>query len=270
MSTADRFAAIRRLYGDQGAHLIHQLHICVVGVGGVGSWAVEALARSGVGTLTLIDDDTIALSNVNRQIHTLDSTVGRPKVAVMAERIRDINPACTVHAVGDFLTLQTLPQYIRRERGYDYVIDAIDSIKFKSALIHHCRRHKIPVIMTGGAGGRTDPTKIQIADLSQTHHDALAAKVRAQLRSDYGFPPAGKRMGVECVFSSQQPLYPKADGTVCHEKPGIHGVSLDCRFGYGSATFITATFGFFAVARAIEKALRRRQQPPANGRSPGP
>ncbi|WP_127478129.1 tRNA cyclic N6-threonylcarbamoyladenosine(37) synthase TcdA [Sulfurivermis fontis] len=257
MPTDDRFAAIRRLYGEQGAQLIRRLHICVVGVGGVGSWAVEALARSGVGTITLIDNDTIALSNVNRQIHTLESTVGRPKVAVMAERTREINPACNVHAIDDFLTMQTLPEYISRERGYDYVIDAIDSIKFKSALIHHCRRNKIPVIMTGGAGGLTDPTKIQIADLSKTHHDALAAKVRAQLRNDYGFPAAGKRMGVECVFSSQQQLYPQADGTVCHAKPGIHGVSLDCRFGYGSATFVTATFGFFAVARAIDKALHR-------------
>lgn len=258
MSSDERFAAIRRLYGDQGALLIRQMHICVVGVGGVGSWAAEALARSGVGSITLIDNDTISLSNVNRQIHTLDSTVGRSKVAVMAERLREINPACSVHAVDDFLTLQTLTEYISKERGYDYVIDAIDSIKFKSALINHCRRQKIPVIMTGGAGGLTDPTKIQIADLSKTHHDALAAKVRAQLRSDYGFPAAGKRMGVECVFSSQQQLYPKADGTVCHEKPGIHGVSLDCRFGYGSVTFVTATFGFFAVSRAIDKVLHKR------------
>lgn len=258
MSTDERFAAIRRLYGDHAAHLISQLHICVVGVGGVGSWAVEALARSGVGKITLIDNDTIALSNVNRQIHTLESTVGRAKVAVMAQRIGEINPACAVDAIDDFLTMQTLPEYLSKERGYDYVIDAIDSIKFKSALINHCRRNKIPVIMTGGAGGLTDPSKIQIADLSKTHHDALAAKVRSQLRSDYGYPAAGKRMGVECVFSSQHQLYPKADGTVCHEKPGIHGVSLDCRFGYGSATFVTATFGFFAVARAIEKALHKR------------
>lgn len=258
MLSEDRFASIRRLYGDQAAQLIARLHIAVVGVGGVGSWAAEALARSGVGTITLIDNDTISLSNVNRQIHTLDSTVGRAKVAVMAERMREINPACTVNAIDDFLTLQTLPDYIGKERGYDYVIDAIDSIKFKAALINHCRRNKIPLIMTGGAGGLTDPTRIQIADLSKTHNDALAAKVRSQLRSDYGYPAAGKRMGVECVFSSQQQLYPKADGSVCHEKPGIHGVSLDCRFGYGSATFVTATFGFFAVARAIEKALHKR------------
>lgn len=258
MPTDSRFAAIRRLYGDAASRHIRQLHIGVVGVGGVGSWAVEALARSGVGRITLIDNDTIALSNVNRQLHTLDSTVGRAKVAVMAERIGEINPACQVHAIDDFLTMQTLGDYIDQERGYDYVIDAIDSIKFKAALINHCRRNKIPVIMTGGAGGLTDPTKIQIADLSKTHNDALAAKVRAQLRSDYGFPAAGKRFGVECVFSSQQQLYPKADGTVSHEKPGIHGVSLDCRFGYGSVSFVTATFGFFAVAHAINKALHKR------------
>jgi tRNA A37 threonylcarbamoyladenosine dehydratase len=258
MITDDRFAAMRRLYGDEPARLIGQLHICVVGIGGVGSWAAEALARSGIGKITLIDNDTISLSNMNRQLHTLQSTVGRSKVAVMAERIGEINPACEVVAIDDFLTMQTLPDYLGKERGYDYVIDAIDSIKFKAALINHCRRNKIAVVMTGGAGGLNDPSKIQIADLSKTHNDALAAKVRSQLRSDYGYPAAGKRMGVECVFSSQQQLYPKADGTVCHEKPGIHGVSLDCRFGYGSATFVTATFGFFAVSRAINKALHKR------------
>jgi len=256
----ERFAAIRRLCGERAAAYIVQLHLCIVGIGGVGSWTAEALARSGVGRLTLIDNDTIDLSNTNRQIHALEDTVGQSKVRVMAERIRAINPECSVHAIDDFLTLQTLGEYVQPALGYDYVIDAIDSIKFKCALIQHCRRQKIPIIMTGGAGGLTDPSKIQISDLSKTYNDPLAAKVRAQLRSDYGYPGAGRRMGVECVFSSQQPLYPQADGRVSHAKPGIHGVSLDCRFGYGSASFVTATFGFFAAARALEKALAKRSQ----------
>ncbi|MFA5627055.1 MAG: tRNA cyclic N6-threonylcarbamoyladenosine(37) synthase TcdA [Thiohalomonadaceae bacterium] len=259
MTTDNRFAAIARLYGHQSSQLISQLHICIVGIGGVGSWAAEALARTGVGHLTLIDNDTIALSNINRQVHTLESTLGHSKIKAMTERIHDINPACCVHAIDDFLTLQTMGEYIGKQCGYDYVIDAIDSIKFKSALINHCRRNKIPIIMTGGAGGLTDPGKIQISDLSKTYNDALAAKVRAQLRSDCGFPSAGKRFGVECVFSSQQQLYPQADGSVSHTKPGIHGVSLDCRFGYGSASFVTATFGFFAAARALEKILHKQQ-----------
>lgn len=256
MMSTERFAAIGRLYGTQSAVIFSHLHMIVVGVGGVGSWAAEALARTGIGALTLIDNDTISLSNTNRQLHTLETTLGHSKVAVMKERILTINPACEVHAIDDFLTLQTLESYI--DENCDHVIDAIDSIKFKSALIHHCHRRKIPVIMTGGAGGLTDPTKIQISDLGKTWNDPLAAKVRSRLRSEYGFPAAGKRLGVECVFSSQQPLYPKGDGTVSHEKPGIHGVSLDCRLGYGSASFVTASFGFFAAARAVEKTLQKK------------
>lgn len=255
----NRFDGIRRLYGDNPYHLLKDIHICVIGIGGVGSWAAECLARTGIGKITLIDNDTIALSNINRQIHTLNSTVDQSKVNAMQHRIWEINPDCDCKAIDDFLTMKTLPEYLSKERGYDYVIDAIDSIKFKSALVAHCKRNKIPVIMTGGAGGLTDPTMIQVVDLTKTYNDPLAAKVRNQLRSEYGFTRNPKRrFGVECVFSSQQQLYPKEDGTVSHQKPGIHGVSLDCRFGYGSASFVTSTFGQFAAARAINKSLEKR------------
>ena len=258
-SYSQRFDGIRRLYGHEKFELLPSLHICVIGLGGVGSWAVEALVRTGVGRLTLIDDDTISLSNMNRQLHTLTSTVDEPKVESLKARCLDINPECLIDGVRDFITMKTLGQYLAPENGYDYVIDAIDSIKFKSAMVAHCKRHKIPLIMTGGAGGLTDPTMIQIVDLTKTYNDPLAAKVRNQLRSDYGFSRNPKRrFGVECVFSSQQQFYPKDDGTVSHQKPGIHGVSLDCRFGYGSATQVTASFGNFAAARAIDKALDRR------------
>lgn len=254
-----RFDGIRRLYGNEKFALLNELHICVIGIGGVGSWAVEALVRSGVGRLTLIDDDTISVSNMNRQIHTLGSTVDIAKVAAIKARCLDINPECQIDAIQDFITMKTLASYLSLERGYDYVIDAIDSIKFKSAMIAHSKRQKIPLIMTGGAGGLTDPTMIQIVDLTKTYNDPLAAKVRNQLRSEYGFTRNPKRrFGVECVFSSQQQLYPKDDGSVSHQKPGIHGVSLDCRFGYGSATQVTASFGNFAAARAIGKSLDRR------------
>ncbi|MDH5547476.1 MAG: tRNA cyclic N6-threonylcarbamoyladenosine(37) synthase TcdA [Gammaproteobacteria bacterium] len=253
------FDGIRRLYGNEKFALLRELHICVIGVGGVGSWVVEALARTAIGRLTIIDNDTVSLSNMNRQLHTLQSTVDRSKVEVMQARVLEINPWCEVNVIDDFLTMKTLPDYLDPGRGYDYVIDAIDSIKFKSAMIAHCKRNKIPMIMTGGAGGLTDPTLIQIADLTKTFNDPLAAKVRSQLRSDYGFTRNPKRrFGVECVFSSQQQVYPKDDGSVSHEKPGIHGVSLDCRFGYGSASFVTGSFAYFAAARAIEKALERR------------
>lgn len=256
-----RFGGIARLYGAAQSQTIARAHVCVVGAGGVGSWAIEALARTGVGEITLIDNDTISLSNVNRQIHTLTETVGVSKVEAMAERVRQINPGCRCHVIDDFLTIATLPEYLAKERGYDYVIDAIDSIKFKSAMVGHCKRNKIPIIMTGGAGGLTDPSMIQIADLSKTYNDPLAAKVRGQLRSEYGFTRNTKRkFGIECVFSSQQQVYPKEDGSVSHEKPGIHGVSLDCRFGYGSATFVTGTFAFFAVSRVLHKILEKAQR----------
>jgi tRNA A37 threonylcarbamoyladenosine dehydratase len=252
-----RFAGLQRLYGSEAYALLKQLHIGVVGVGGVGSWTVEALARSAIGQITLIDYDEIAASNVNRQIHALTSTFDQKKIAVMAKRVHEINPECQVHAIDDFINMENMQSLL--ERGYDYVIDAIDSIKFKAAMINYCRRNKIPIIATGGAGGLSDPTMIKVDDLSRTYNDPLAAKVRRQLREQYGFARNSKRtFGVECVFSSQQQVYPKPDGSVSHEKPGIHGVSLDCRFGYGTSSTVTATFGFVAAARAINKILKKR------------
>ena len=256
-----RFAGIRRLYGNEATNIIRGLHVCVVGLGGVGSWAVEALARSGVGRLTLIDYDTVALSNINRQLPALSSTVEKKKAAVLRERIHEINPHCECEVIDDFLTVANLPDYLSPGRGYRYVVDAIDSIKFKAAMINHCQRNKIPIIATGGAGGLTDPTAVQVKDLSRTFNDPLAAKVRSQLRSDYGFSKNPKRsFRVECVFSSQQQVYPKADGTVSHAKPGIHGISLDCTMGYGSATFVTAVFGQVAASRVINKTLEKARR----------
>ena len=252
IKTEDAFAGIARLYGKEAYAHIRAMHVCVVGIGGVGSWVVEALARSAVGKITLIDYDTIAESNINRQIHTLESTIEQKKCNAMQQRVKEINPACEVTVIDDFITLDNMQEYISAE--YDYVVDAIDSIKFKAGLIYHCKRNKIPVITTGGAGGLTDPSVIKVVDLTKTYNDALAAKVRSTLRDQYNFTKNPKRrFAVDCVFSSQQQLYPKDDGTVSHEKPGIHGVSLDCRFGYGAASFVTGTFGFVAVAHIIKK-----------------
>lgn len=251
-----RFGGIQRLYGTPGAAAIRDSHFCVIGIGGVGSWAVEALARSGVGAITFIDHDDIAASNTNRQLHTLTDTYERSKSEVMAERVRAINPECRVSAIDDLLSETNLEKYITKD--FDYVIDAIDSIRHKTALIHYCKRHKIPIITTGGAGGISDPTRIEIADLSKTTNDPLAAKVRQRLRSDYGFTKnPQRRFGVDCVFSTEQHVYPKADGSVCQRKPGVKGATLDCNFGYGSATFVTATFGFVAVSRALQKIVER-------------
>ncbi len=254
-----RFGGIQRLYGDQGRDVLRDAHFCVVGIGGVGSWAAEALARSGIGEITLIDFDEVCETNINRQLPALGSTIDQKKCQVMAERIKLINMGCQINVIDDFLTLQTYENYLNR--GYDYVIDAIDSIRFKSLMINYCKRNKIPIIVTGGAGGMTDPTKIQVADLSRTFNDPLISKVRSQLRKEYGFSKNGKRrFSIDCVFSSQQPIYPKKDGTVSHEKPGIHGVSLDCRFGYGAASYITASFGFMAAGYAINKLTTRHSR----------
>jgi tRNA A37 threonylcarbamoyladenosine dehydratase len=254
-----RFAGIQRLYGKQASEILQNLHVCVVGLGGVGSWAVEALARTGIGQITMIDYDTVSIGNINRQLPALSETVGEKKSAVLGQRINSINPRCTCHIIDDFLTSENLADYLSAERGYDYVIDAIDSITFKAEMIYYCKRNKIPIITTGGAGGLTDPTMVQVKDLSRTINDPLAAKVRSRLRSEHGFTRTAKRyFGIECVFSTQQPVYPRPDGSVSHEKPGIHGISLDCSMGYGAASFVTATFGNIAVARLITKILKKR------------
>ena len=256
-SYEQRFAGVQRLYGTAAAAVLRDMHVFVAGVGGVGSWVVEALARTGIGKLTFIDGDTVDVGNANRQLHTLTSTFDRSKVEVMAERLMQINPECEVNAIHQYLNMENMHGYL--DGGYDYVVDALDSIKFKSNMIAYCKRNKIPIIATGGAGGLTDPSMIHLADLSKTYNDPLAAKVRSRLRKEFGFSTNPKRsFGVECVFSSQQQVYPKEDGTVSHEKPGIHGVSLDCRFGYGSASFVTASFGFMAASRAINKTLKKR------------
>ena len=251
-----RFGGIARVFGEAGLERLRRAHVAVVGLGGVGSWAVECLARSGVGEITLIDHDDICPTNVNRQIHALTSTLGRSKGEVLRQRVLDINPECRCLLIDDYLTTRTLEDYLGR--GYDFVIDAIDSIKFKAAMIHWCRRNRIPILTTGGAGGMSDPTRIRIADLSRTVQDPLAAKVRQRLRREYGFSRNPKRrFGVDCVFSEEQPVYPTGDGCVSHAKPGIHGVHLDCRLGYGSFSGVTAVFGFMAAARVIERLLRR-------------
>ncbi len=251
------FGALSRVFGQTAYRFLPQLRFCVVGIGGVGSWAAESLVRTGAGHVTMIDHDDIAISNVNRQLHALHATVDQSKVLTMQARLQQINPACDVCAEDDFLAEKNLEHYL--DRDFDAVIDAIDNIRFKAAMIAFCRRRKIRVITTGGAGGRVDPLAVGVADLSRTWNDALAAKVRSRLRSDYGFTTNPKRrFGVECVYSSEQPVYPSANGTVSHAKPGVPGARLDCDQGYGSVSFVTGTFGLVAASRAVNRALAQR------------
>lgn len=248
-----RFGGIERLYGPGSLSRLGRAHACIIGIGGVGAWAAEALARSGIGHLTLIDLDHVAESNVNRQVHALESTLGRAKVLAMQERIVQINPNCLVECVEDFITEENITTLLP---ACDAVLDCIDQVKPKAALIVHCRRQKIPVVTTGGAGGRTDPTRIRIDDLSRTTQDALASKLRAKLRKDYGFTrDAKKKFGVPCVFSDEQirrPLIAGGESCVVDES-GRHG--LNCA-GYGSSVAVTAGFGFAAAAHCLGILLR--------------
>ncbi|MGB0936655.1 MAG: tRNA cyclic N6-threonylcarbamoyladenosine(37) synthase TcdA [Colwellia sp.] len=265
-----RFGGIARLYGQKGALVLKQSHFCVVGIGGVGSWVAEALARNGVGHITLIDLDDLCVTNTNRQIHALTSTIGMSKVDVMEARILEINPECKVTAVEDFVTTGNLPELF--STPFDYVIDAIDSVNIKTLMIAHCKRHKIPLITIGGAGGQVDPTKIQITDLSKTYQDPLLAKVKNQLRREHNFPRADvkksskRKFGVEAVFSIEQLRYPDSDGEVCLAKQtqseGEDGrsIKLDCASGFGSTTHVTASFAFFAVGRAIDKLIEKSKK----------
>jgi len=248
-----RFGGTKRLYGQDAVAKLAKSHVCVVGIGGVGSWAAEALARSAIGEITLIDLDDICVSNVNRQIHALSGTIGQSKVEVMAQRIRAINPDCKVNEIEDFIEADNLSELITKD--FDYVIDAIDSIHAKVSLVAYCKRYKIKIITVGGAGGQTDPTQIQVCDLAKTFNDPLAAKVRNELRRHHNFTRNLKRrFQVECVFSTEQLSYPQADGSVCAQKPTADGpMKMDCASGFGAATVVTASFGFVAVAQVIKK-----------------
>ncbi|EBX4668339.1 tRNA cyclic N6-threonylcarbamoyladenosine(37) synthase TcdA [Salmonella enterica subsp. enterica serovar Senftenberg] len=255
-----RFGGTARLYGEKALQRFAEAHICVVGIGGVGSWAAEALARTGIGAITLIDMDDVCVTNTNRQIHALRDNVGLAKAEVMAERIRQINPECRVTVIDDFITPDNVAGYMDyMDAGFTYVIDAIDSVRPKAALIAYCRRYKVPLVTTGGAGGQIDPTQIQVADLAKTIQDPLAAKLRERLKHNFGVVKNSKgKLGVDCVFSTEALVYPQADGSVCAMKATAEGPKrMDCASGFGAATMVTATFGFVAVSHALKKIMAK-------------
>jgi tRNA A37 threonylcarbamoyladenosine dehydratase len=249
---ARRFGGIDRLYGAGSIDILRAGHACVIGVGGVGSWAVEALARSGVGRITLIDLDHVAESNINRQAHALDATLGMAKVEAMAARIAGINPGCRVEVVDDFVTPENASELLH---DFDVVIDAIDNVPAKVAIAAVCRQRRIPLVMAGGAGGKSDPSRICIDDLARTLQDPLLSKVRARLRKEHGFTrDPKKKFGIEAVFSTEPLRYPAVqacDVDAAHVAPQ----GLACA-GYGSSMAVTASVGLFCAARALEHLLR--------------
>lgn len=254
-----RFGGMARLYGLDGLHQLALGRVAVIGIGGVGSWTAEALARSGVGQITLFDLDDVCTSNINRQLHALDSTVGRSKVEVMAERLLQINPELNVEALSQFVTLKNLEESLAPggEQRFDVVVDATDTVPVKAGLIAWCRRNKQKLVVVGGAGGQLDPRLITTADLARTTQDPLLAKVRNLLRRDYGFSRNPKRrFEVECVYSTEQLIYPQPDGSVaCVKPPAGEAMKLDCASGFGSASFVTGSFGLLAAQRALQKLI---------------
>ena len=267
-----RFGGIARLYGDAALAVFRNAHVCVIGVGGVGSWAVEALARTAIGKITMIDLDHLAESNVNRQIHALTDTLGKSKVGALRERIAQINPYCEVGEVEEFIDPDNVEQMLPPGR-YDYVIDAIDNAKAKVALIVHCRQHRIPLVTIGSAGGQVDPTRIEVCDLSRTEQEPLLARVRKRLRAAHGFPRDRRhKFHIDAVWSSEPLRQPDVCEVDDDAEPGAQAASanagnagitgINCA-GYGSAVVVTASFGFVAAGHVLRKLADAASQPPA-------
>ena len=244
---AARFNGIGRLFSPQGQERLKASHVCVVGLGGVGSWAVESLARSGIGELTLIDLDDVCISNVNRQLHAVKEELGKPKTDAMARRVLAINPECRVHAVQAFFLKSNARELLAPD--FDYVVDAIDSPSRKALLIGLCKERGIPVVTTGAAGGRRDPTQLRTIDLAFSSQDRLLQQVRKTLRCRHGFPRGDLPFGVECIASTEPVTNPS--GEACGTGATGPDLRLDCQSGFGTASFVTGAFGLAAASRVV-------------------
>lgn len=241
-----RFAGVEKIYGEDAFRQYEHSHVMVIGIGGVGSWAVEALARTGIAELTLIDMDVIAASNINRQLPAMSSTLGREKVEVMAERCYAINPRIKINVVDDYLTPENVKELLANTP--DVVLDCIDDVKAKLALMLHCRFNKIPLIVSGGAGGKLDPLKIRVADLSKTEQDPMLAKLRSQLRAKGICKKSKEKFGITCVYSIDNPF---SSAEVCPS------AGLRCG-GYGSAVVVTSSFAMVAVSEVLKKLAAKK------------
>jgi tRNA A37 threonylcarbamoyladenosine dehydratase len=247
-----RFGGIAKLYGQDGLQKLRAAHVCVIGIGGVGTWAVEALARSGIGALTLVDLDEVCVTNINRQSHALTETIGRAKVEVMAKRIHAINLECRVTAESKFFNEQTADELLAPK--FDFVLDAIDDVTNKILLLVSCREKKLPVISCGGAGGRRELTSVRLGDLSKASHDKLLSEVRRRLRKEHHFPAENHIMKIPCVYSVEKTVFPQPDGSIGKMRAKTNEVSrLNCDGGLGSATFVTGAFGFAAAGFIVQK-----------------
>ncbi len=252
------FNGVLHLYGEEAFQLFRRVHICVIGVGGVGSWVVEAFARSGIGNLTLIDPDKVALSNMNRQIQALTSTLDQIKVNVLAKRIKEINPFCKVNIIETKVTIENT-KILFDKQNFDYVVDAIDDMFAKTAIIAYCRENKIPLVTIGGAGGQIDPTCIKVCDLSRTEQEPLLARVRKRLRQKYGFPRGMKPFGIDAVYSTEPLRYPENNKILSlDQEESVSDETTSLRFGTSVA--VTASFGMVAASVVMQKLSRGKQE----------
>ncbi len=247
-----RYAALGRLYGAAALTRLHAAHVAIVGIGGVGSWTAEALARSGVGALTLIDLDDVCITNTNRQAHALAATVGRAKVTVMAERVRAINPDCRVTVVTEFFAAASAARMLATR--FDWLVDAVDGMTNKATLIAACTEHQQRLVTIGGAGGKRDATRIRVGDLGAAQGDELLRLVRRKLRRDHGFARGeGNDYGIPCVYSDEKLTFPWADGTCSTDQEPGSSLRLDCATGLGTAVFVTGAFGFAAAGEVVRR-----------------
>jgi tRNA A37 threonylcarbamoyladenosine dehydratase len=250
-----RFGGVARLYGVDGLARLQAAHVAVVGLGGVGSWTVEALARSGVGSLTLIDLDDVCVTNINRQVHATDAAVGRPKAEVLRERVAQIAPGCAVTVCAEFFTAASAGRLLAPD--FDVVVDAIDGMGNKARLIAALVARGLPAVTVGGAKGKSDATQVRVGDLGEAWGDELLRMVRRKLRREYGFATGeGRRYGVRCVWSGERPVFPWADGTCATEPEPGGNLKLDCASGFGTAAHVTGVFGLVAAQEAIGLVLR--------------
>ncbi len=248
MDDERRFGGLRRLYGEAGYLRLRQLRVAVVGLGGVGSWTVEALARSGVAALTLIDLDHIAESNINRQVQALSSTLGQHKGEALKARVGEIHPGCEVQVIDAFVEPDTWPA-LAADLAVDGLVDACDQVRAKLVMAVWARAQRLPFVCVGAAGGKREPQRVRVADLADTTHDPLLASMRARLRRDQLAPRQG-RIKLACVYADEPVRRPQAaEGEAC----AVDG-SLNCA-GYGSSVMVTAAFGLTAAANLVEQIL---------------
>jgi len=247
-----RFGGIARLYGANGLEKIKKAHVLIIGIGGVGSWIAESLARTGIGKITLVDLDDICITNINRQIHATNASIGQFKIDVMGERLKSIHPEIEIQTFQSYLSLKNIHQIF--DQSYDYIIDACDDFNNKCVLIDYCRNNSLPLVVIGGAGGKRDPLQIKISDLSFSQNDKLLMRIRKKLRQEFSFPGENQgEFGIWSVWSYERAVYPTADGCTTHTPPKALAKNMDCSEGFGAASFVTGAFAFAAVSHVIKE-----------------